>query len=83
MRMCRNLLGLVILNAAVLSWESAAHSLGPSNIIVGVYDDSIEGRFEIRIPDLNRGLNFDFKEDRTATAADLDVLQQIAIHADS
>lgn len=66
---------LTLLTALILaaaSDKATAHYLGQGYIFVSVYDDAVDGRFEFTLPDLNRALNLDFREDRTASAADLE-----------
>ena len=57
---------------ATASTGVAAHNVGQGYIFVNLYDDAIDGRIEFTLADLNQALNLDFKEDHTASPADLD-----------
>ena len=62
------------LGALLLIWASAVlgHSADQSYIFLDVYDDRIDGRLEIRIPDLNKAMGTSFPEDDTATMAEIE-----------
>ena len=66
------LTSFVILILATMSGNAVSHALGQGIIFVSIYDDAVVGRFEFALPDLNKALNLNFKEDHTASAADLE-----------
>ena len=68
----RHFLLLAALVLATASNGVAAHNVGQGYIFVNLYDDAIDGRIEFTLADLNQALNLDFKEDHTASPADLD-----------
>ena len=48
------------------------HSIDQTYIFLDVCDDRIDGRLEIRIPDLNKAMGTSFHEDDTATMAEIE-----------
>ena len=67
-RPCRALLLLLI---ALVAGEAQAHNLGDSYLYLQIYEDSVTGRFEISLADLNQALGLRGTE-REITASNLD-----------
>ena len=63
---------LFLLSLVNLPEQLCAHELGQSYIILRIYDDSIEGRFEITVDDLNTALGVDFDPAGGVTSEDVE-----------
>jgi hypothetical protein len=63
--------GLLVVAALLVTSESRAHVLGQSYLYLQIYSDTVRGRFEIALADLNRALALT-GTDREITAGNLD-----------
>jgi len=66
--MKRLLLTLALALLASVAFDGHAHELGESYVFLRIYDDSIEGRFEITLCDLNEAMGFVGTEDEITEA---------------
>lgn len=64
--------GLLLILAVGVLDLAHAHAPDQSYVFLRVYDNAIDGRIGLRMPDLNAAVGLDLREDQTVTRADID-----------
>ena len=69
----RTIINLVLITMLCLIWHSSAsaHALKQSYVFLSISDDSIDGRFEINIVDLNEALDINLATDNSVKPQDI------------
>ena len=67
-KMYRRIAWFVLLLTALAHGRAHAHELGQSYIFLSIYHQSLQGRFEVTVGDLNQALGLDFRTDGTVTS---------------